>query len=115
MASPDIADLIGDAMTTYQDVRTYSLGQTAAFAAGVNEAPGLMFDPSLPGGSAYAITATTLRWKNFWSALFEVTTQTLILMYQQSLDLNRAKAFVAKLRNYVQYQDGPVFNQNQIA
>ena len=112
MASPVIADLVANALTTYQNVRTYSLGQTAANAITINEAPGLMFDP-VTGG--YAITAASLAWKHFWSSLFEVTTQTLILMYQQSLDLNRAKAFVANLRTRVQYQDGPVFNQNQIA
>lgn len=112
MASPDIADLITQGMTLYTNTRTYSLGQTPVFAAGVNEAPGLMFDP-VTGG--YNITADSLRWKNFWSTLFEVTTQTLILMYHQSLDLNRAKAFVQKLRNYVQYQDAAVFNLNQIA
>lgn len=112
MASPVIADLIANALTTYQNVRTYSLGQTAANAITINEAPGLMFDP-VTGG--YAITAASLAWKHFWSSLFEVTTQTLILMYQQSLDLNRARAFVANLRTRVQYQDGPVFNQNQIA
>jgi len=115
MASPVIADLVLDALKTYQDVRTYSLGQTAANAITINEAPGLMFDPTLPLGSPYGITAASLAWKHFWSSLFEVTTQTLILMYQQSLDLNRAKAFVANLRTRVQYQDGPVFNQNQIA
>jgi hypothetical protein len=100
-------------LTVYQEVRTYSLGQTAANAVTITEAPGLMFDPAVTGG--YAITADSLAWKHFWSSLFEVTTQTLILMYQQSLDLNRAKAFVANLRTRVQYQDGPVFNQNQIA
>jgi hypothetical protein len=112
MASPVIADLIVDTLKTYQDVRTYSLGQTAANAVTINEAPGLMFDPST-GGST--ITSTSMQWKIFWESLFEVTTQTLILMYQQSLDLNRAKALVAKLRTRNQYQDGPVFNLNQIA
>jgi hypothetical protein len=118
MASPDIIDLVAGAMTEYNNTRDYSLAMTAAtFAAqagggAINEAPGLPFDPVT---GTTSITAASLRWKHFWQSLFETTTHTLILMYQQSMDLNRAKIFVSRLRNYVQYQDGPVFNQNQIA
>lgn len=115
MAAPDIADLITDSLGTYAAARTYSLAMTAAnlvTMVPINEAEGMPFDP-VTGGST--ITALTMRWKIFWQSLFEVTTQTLILMYQQALDLNRAKIFVGNLRKYVQYQDGPVFNQNQIA
>jgi hypothetical protein len=116
MASPDIADLITDATTTYVQTRDWSLAMTATTWAAlgtINEAPGLPFDPALGGASG--ISAASLRWKMFWQALFETTTHTLILMYQQAMDLNRARVFVSRLRNYVQYQDGPVFNQNQIA
>jgi hypothetical protein len=116
MASPDIADLIADATDTYVQTRDYSLAMTAANLTTIgviNEAPGLPFDLSLGGASG--ISTASLRWKHFWQSLFETTTHTLILMYQQAMDLNRARIFVSRLRNYVQYQDGPVFNQNQIA
>jgi len=117
MASPDIATLITSMTTMYVSTRDYSLAMTAAGITGIpngipTEAPGLPFDP-VTGASS--ITDASLRWKHFWQSLFETTTHTLILMYQQALDLNRARIFVSRLRNYVQYQDGPVFNQNQIA
>lgn len=101
-------------MTEFNANRDTAFAMTAAQAAGVNEAPGLINDPVL-GSGAPSLAALNLAWQYYFRANFEVTGHQKMLMMQQAMDLNRAKGFVTSLRTRVSVQDGPVFNLNPVA
>lgn len=105
--------IINDCLTEFNTTRATAFAMTTAQAATVSEAPGLPSDPVL--GPVASLAALNLAWKFFFECNFEVTGHQKILMMQQSLDLNRAKGHVNRLRTRANVQDPVVFNLNQVS
>lgn len=107
-------DLITAALTDFNSVRQAALDLTAAQAASITEAPGLVSDPVLGPGTP-SLEALNLDWSHFFRGNFETTGMSKILVFQQAMDRGRAVSFVSRLRNFVAVQDPAVFNINQTA